>query len=153
MATKTGVVTGAAGMVDESRWPVVTIRFPPDPDDAALRVAIERMGAIFARNEAVVVIIDVRLNLTGLTSARRALVRDLMASIQKDADRLMIGAIYVAPSPLAAGVITALNWSRGKRPSRPRRPQHRAGRDHPADPAGRTSASRLMFMPVNRWRG
>jgi hypothetical protein len=103
-------------MVDESRWPVVTIRFPPDPDDAALRVAIERMGAIFGRNQAVLVVIDVRLNLTGLTSARRALVRDLMASIQKDADRLMIGAIYVAPSPLAAGVITALNWSRGKRP-------------------------------------
>lgn len=103
-------------MVDERRWPVVTIHYPPEPDEGVMREAIARMGAIFARNEAFVVIIDVHMNLTGLTSARRALVRDLMASVQDASDRLLIGAIYVAPSPLAAGVITSLNWFRGKRP-------------------------------------
>lgn len=40
----------------------------------------------------------------------------MMKELQSDADRMMIGAVYVAPSPALRGIVLAINWARGKRP-------------------------------------
>lgn len=102
-------------LLDDSGAPLIRITFS-EVSDSEYEAAVAAIAAVFARQQPVVVIIDIT-NVSGaVTVERRAHVARLMATIQADADRLMRGAIYIAPTVLGRGIVTALNWVRGKRP-------------------------------------
>ena len=103
-------------LLDDSGAPVIRIHFSPAASDEELEQAVAGTAAVFARGKKVVFIIDISELKVSFTVQRRARLTELMQTIQKDADRLMKGAIYIAPTVVGRGVVTALNWARGKRP-------------------------------------
>ena len=102
--------------VDVTQFPLVVVRFSPEPSDEELEAAIKATADLYRRRQKVafVVILDVRLKTFG--ASRRERLNNLMASIQADADELMLGVAYVSGASLVRGIVTALNWARGTRP-------------------------------------
>ena len=103
-------------LFDDSAMPLLRYEFSPAVSDEEIAAAVGTLAAIFERGERVVVVADISRLSVQFTVERRKNLELLMRTIQRDADRLMIGAIYVAPGMVARGVVTALNWARGKRP-------------------------------------
>lgn len=103
-------------LLDDSAAPLIRIHFSPAVSDEELEQAVAGTAAVFRRGQKVVFVIDISELKVTFTVQRRARLTELMQTIQKDADRLMLGAIYIAPTVVGRGVVTALNWARGKRP-------------------------------------
>ena len=103
-------------IVDDSGAPLIRLTFTADFSEEEVEAAVAATAGIFARDERVVFVIDISTLSMTMSSARRKHLHTLMETIQRDADRLMLGAIYVAPTVAGRGIITALNWVRGKRP-------------------------------------
>jgi hypothetical protein len=104
------------GLIDASAFPLVRLRFSKALAVEELEEAVAATANVFARGERVAFIIDLSLLEAAMSVERRDHLARVMATIQKDADRLMLGAAYVTPSIIGRGVIVALNWARGKRP-------------------------------------
>ncbi|MDP2344586.1 MAG: hypothetical protein Q8O67_26785 [Deltaproteobacteria bacterium] len=104
------------GLIDASGFPLVRLSFSAQLTVVELEEAVAATAAVFARGQRVAFIIDLSLLEAAMGVERRDHLARVMATIQKDADRLMLGAVYVTPSMVGRGVIVALNWARGKRP-------------------------------------
>ena len=102
--------------IDDSAFPLIRYRFSPKLSQDEVDEAVAACARVFERGKRVAFVIDLSELEDALSAQRREHFAKLMATIQKDADRLMLGAVYVAPSIISRGVIIALNWIRGKRP-------------------------------------
>jgi hypothetical protein len=103
-------------ILDDSAFPLIRLSFSPDIRDEDLETAVADTAGVFARDQRVVFIIDISGVSLAVPAARRHHLHLLMETIQQDADRLMLAAIYVADTAVGRGVVTTLNWMRGKRP-------------------------------------
>ena len=102
-------------MLDDSAFPLVKVTFARATDDE-MREAIAAAAKLIARRRRVAFVVDISSASLSVTVERRARIAQMMNGLQADADRMLIGAVYVAPSAPLRGVILAINWARGKRP-------------------------------------
>lgn len=103
-------------LLDDADLPIFRINFSSEVSTEELERAAAGMQEVFTRGQRVVCIIDISRLELAFTVERRKHLQQMMATIQRDADRLMIAVFYVASNVVARGVVTSLNWSRGKRP-------------------------------------
>lgn len=103
-------------VLDDSAFPLIRLTFSSDVRDEEIETAVADAAGVFARDQRVVFVIDISGVTLAMPAPRRRHLHELMETIQKDADRLMLGAIYVADTAIGRGVVTTLNWMRGKRP-------------------------------------
>jgi hypothetical protein len=103
-------------ILDDSAFPLVKVTFARGATDDEMREAIAAAAQVIARRQRVVFIVDATSSSLGVTVERRARIAQMMKELQADADRMLIGAVYVAPSAALRGIILAINWARGKRP-------------------------------------
>lgn len=106
----------AMPILDDSAFPLVKLTFARGATDDEMREAVTAAAQIMSRRKRVAFIVDTSRASVGVTVERRARIAQMMNELQADADRMMIGAVYVAPSPALRGIILAINWARGKRP-------------------------------------
>lgn len=103
-------------ILDDSAFPLVKLTFARGATDDEMREAVDAAARVIARRKRVAFIVDITRAGLGVTVERRTRIAQMMKELQSDADRMMIGAVYVAPSPALRGIVLAINWARGKRP-------------------------------------
>lgn len=106
----------AMPMLDDSEFPLVKLTFAKGATDDEMREAVAAAAAVIARRQRVAFVVDTSRASLSVTVERRARIAQMMKELQTDADRMLIGAVYVAPSTALRGIILAINWARGKRP-------------------------------------
>ncbi len=103
-------------ILDDSEFPLVKVTFAKGATDDEMREAVSAASAVIARRQRVAFVVDSSRASVSVTVERRARIAQMMKELHADADRMLIGAVYVAPSTALRGIILAINWARGKRP-------------------------------------
>lgn len=96
--------------VDETRWPLVVIRWPEGKiTDADVAEFLETSRGHLARAERFASLHD-GVRASGLDGKQRKQMGDHITSNRARLERWHAAAAIVAPSPVIRGIITAVNW-------------------------------------------
>jgi len=95
--------------IDDSRWPVVVVRFPPESPDARVVEMMARIGEVLDRGRCAFVY-DVPRFVMPNPQQRRLLVNGLAAARARHPDRTVCHAVATSSGPLMTGMITAVTW-------------------------------------------
>lgn len=95
--------------LDESRWPLIEVRYPNAFDDAEWADLIDRLEEILRRDQPFAMINDVRVGPAPTGSQRRliySMYRNYFDLVQKN----WLGTSIVTSSPLVRGAFVAVLW-------------------------------------------
>ncbi len=96
--------------VDESRWPLVVIRWPAELiSDESIDAFLTRGRAHLARRERFASLHD-GVRASGLNGKQRRRMAEHVTENREALARYHAAAAIVAPSSLVRGIITAVNW-------------------------------------------
>lgn len=99
----------AAVTLDESRWPLIEIRYPDAFGSDDWAVLIEGLVGILKRDQPFAVINDVRSG-AAPNALQRKQVADMYKAHPDLVKRNWLGTAFVTDSPIARGALTAVTW-------------------------------------------
>lgn len=95
---------------DTSFWPLAVLVLPPDVTDMDLAPLDRSLQAIFARKEKFLSLTDASA-VANLPAAKgRTALTDWTKSVEEKTKRLVVANALVIKSPIARGVLTAIQW-------------------------------------------
>lgn len=97
--------------IDETRWPVVVVRIPPDSPDEVVFEMVRRMGEVPARGRCAFVY-DIPSFVLPNAYQRRAVVDGLNDSRRRHPGRVAANAIVTSSSAMMEGMVRAITWLR-----------------------------------------
>jgi hypothetical protein len=104
------MLDGLAITIDESRRPIVTVRFKGSATDEEFRAYLRDMSEqILARRQKTVTILDAGTWSTS-TATQRQLQAEWLREHKDELKRFSLGSAFVIRSPLVRGVLTAIFW-------------------------------------------
>ena len=95
--------------IDESRWPLVTVRFEGIVDDETFRAYLEGLAGLLRRGESYALLFDAR-HADRTPPVQRKMQAEWMQAHEAELRRLCVGTAFVITSPLVRGVLTAVLW-------------------------------------------
>jgi hypothetical protein len=95
--------------VDESRWPMVVIRWPATVTDADVEDFLARSMAQLERRQRYASLHD-GVRASGLDSKQRARMSEHTNTHRDALGQWMVAAAIVSPSAVVRGIVTAINW-------------------------------------------
>ena len=95
--------------IDDSRWPFVIFRIPPESPDAVVVEMMARMGAVLERGRCAFVY-DVPQFVMPNPRQRRLLVDGLRAARARHPNHIVCNAVATRLGPMMTGMITAVSW-------------------------------------------
>ncbi len=96
-------------VVDDRRFPIVTVTFRGDATDAQFRAYLDQMTRMVDRREKNAVIMDAR-EAVRTPPIQRRMQSEWMKTHHDSLARWSVGTAFVITSPLVRGVLTAILW-------------------------------------------
>jgi glyoxylase-like metal-dependent hydrolase (beta-lactamase superfamily II) len=98
-------------LVDDTLWPIVRVKLPPEQTDDEMRLYLDELRALRERRQPYALIIDAN-DSRGFTASQRKLQAEYIESGVELTRRYLKAFAFVAESAIQRGMMTAIFWLR-----------------------------------------